>query len=79
MLEMFPYIPLALGMRVTIGIMSYDGHVAYGVTGDADQFPDLDVLRDGIEAATQELLFAAVAVDPGRSRNPAPRLNRAAG
>ncbi len=79
MLEMFPYIPLALGMRVTIGILSYDGHVAYGVTGDTDEVPDVDVLRDGIDAATQELLRAAVAVDSGRSESPSPRLHRAAG
>jgi WS/DGAT/MGAT family acyltransferase len=79
MLEMFPYIPLALGMRVTIGIMSYDGHLAYGVTGDSDKVPDLDVLRDGIDAATRELLRAAVAVDSGRSESPSPRLHRAAG
>ena len=78
MLEMFPYIPLALGMRVTIGIMSYDGHVAYGVTGDADEVPDLDVLRDGIDAATQELLSAAVAVASGRSESPPPRVHRVA-
>jgi WS/DGAT/MGAT family acyltransferase len=79
MLEMFPYIPLALGMRVTIGIMSYDGHLEYGVTGDSDKVPDLDVLRDGIDAATRELLRAAVAVDSGRSESPSPRLHRAAG
>jgi len=67
MLEMVPYIPLALGLRITIGIVSYDGHVAYGVTGDADMVPDLGVLSDGIDAATRELVCAARA---GAGRSP---------
>ena len=85
MLEMVPYIPLAMGLRVTIGIVTYDGHVAYGVTGDADAVPDLDVLCDGIDAATAELvaaaqLVAAVAAEPVAARRaprrPAPSTTR---
>ena len=78
LLEMIPYIPLALGMRITIGIMSYDGHVAYGVTGDADKFPDLGMLCDGIDAATQELLSAAAVVG-GAGRSPGEPTTQPAG
>ncbi len=56
MLEMFPYIPVAQGVRISIGIMSYDGHVAIGVTGDYDAVPDLDVLCTAIEDALAELV-----------------------
>ena len=56
MLEMFPYIPVALGVRISIGIMSYDGHVAIGVTGDYDAVPDLDVLCAAIENSLAELV-----------------------
>jgi len=55
MLEMFPYIPLAVSLRITIGIMSYDGRVGFGITGDADRVPDLEVLSQGIESAMAEL------------------------
>jgi hypothetical protein len=58
MLEMFPYIPLAVSLRITIGIMSYDGRVSFGITGDADRVPDLEVLSRGIESAMAE--FARV-------------------
>jgi diacylglycerol O-acyltransferase len=56
MLEMYPYIPVALGVRISIGIMSYDGHVAIGVTGDYDAVPDLDVLCTAIEDSLTELV-----------------------
>jgi hypothetical protein len=56
MLEMLPYIPVALGVRISIGIMSYDGHVAIGVTGDYDAVPDLDVLCTAIEDSLAELV-----------------------
>ncbi len=62
MLEMFPYIPVAQGVRISIGIMSYDGHLAIGVTGDYDAVPDLDVLCTAIEDALAEL---AGTVDDG--------------
>lgn len=70
MLEMFPYIPLALDVRITIGIVSYDGHITYGVTGDADNVPDLGVLCDGIDAATEELVTAGRAAGAGRVAGP---------
>jgi diacylglycerol O-acyltransferase / wax synthase len=56
MLEMFPYIPVAQGVRISIGIMSYDGHVAVGVTGDYDAVPDLDVLCTAIEESLADLV-----------------------
>jgi WS/DGAT/MGAT family acyltransferase len=56
MLEMFPYIPVALGVRISIGIMSYDGHLAIGVTGDYDAVPDLDILCTAIEESLAELV-----------------------
>jgi hypothetical protein len=56
MLEMFPYIPVALGVRISIGIMSYDGHVAIGVTGDYDAVSDLDILCTAIENSLAELV-----------------------
>ena len=56
MKEMFPYIPVAQGVRISIGIVSYDGHLAIGATGDYDAVPDLDVLCSAIESSLAELV-----------------------
>jgi hypothetical protein len=59
MLESFPYVPLGGNVRVGVAIFSYDGNVSFGVTGDWDTAPDLDVLCEGIEAGLAELVAAA--------------------
>jgi len=59
MLEMFPYIPVAQGVRISVGIVSYDGHLAIGATGDYDAVPDLDVLCTAIEDSLAELIALA--------------------
>ena len=56
---MFPYIPVAQGVRISVGIVSYDGHLAIGATGDYDAVPDLDVLCAAIEASLAELIHEA--------------------
>ncbi len=58
MLELFPYIPVAQSVRISIGILSYDGHLTIGVTGDYDAVPDIDVLCAAIERALAELVDA---------------------
>jgi hypothetical protein len=56
MLEMFPYIPVAQGVRISIGIVSYDGHLAIGATGDYDAVPHLDFLCHAIEDSLAEIV-----------------------
>jgi len=56
MLKAYPYVPLAGQVRIGVAIFSYDGQVNFGVTGDHDTTPDLDVLCRGIEAGMDELL-----------------------
>jgi hypothetical protein len=56
MTELFPYIPIGVELRITIGIASYAGRLTCGVTGEYEAVPDLQVLCDGIEAATAELV-----------------------
>jgi hypothetical protein len=46
-------------MRVTVAIFSYDGQVNYGVTGDYDAAPDIDVLCRGVEKGLADLLVAS--------------------
>ncbi len=56
MLKAYPYVPLAGSVRVGVAIFSYDGQVNFGVTGDYDTAPDIDVLCHGIEDGMAELL-----------------------
>jgi WS/DGAT/MGAT family acyltransferase len=59
MLEAFPYVPLAGSVRVGVAIFSYNGMVNFGVTGDYDSAPDIDVLCDGIEDGIAEMVKLA--------------------
>lgn len=56
MTDMYPYIPLGADLRITIGVASYAGGLAWGVTGDHDAVPDLRVLSDGIDQSINELV-----------------------
>ena len=72
MLECFPYVPLGGHVRAGVAIFSYDGGLAFGVTGDFDHAPDIHVLCAGIERAMAQLLAAAEANDGSPpSRRPA--------
>jgi len=70
MLECFPYVPLAGHVRVGVAIFSYDGALGFGVTGDYDSAPDIDVLCRGIERSIAELLAAASSGASGAAREP---------
>ncbi len=59
MVRAFPYVPLGGQMRIGVAIFSYDGEVNFGITGDYDSSPDLDVLATGIEEGMTQLLKAA--------------------
>jgi WS/DGAT/MGAT family acyltransferase len=57
--DLFPLAFLPRNHALAIAIMSYDGGIDYGLLGDYDALPDIDVIADGIEASLQELLEAA--------------------
>jgi len=56
MLHAMPYVPLAGSVQIGIAIFSYAGELTFGVTGDYDAAPDIDVLCHGIEEGMGELL-----------------------
>ncbi len=83
MLESFPYVPLGGHVRVGVAIYSYDGACTFGVTGDYDTAPDIEVLCEGIDRSVRELLGRARAgAAKGKARKRArgrdPRAARAA-
>lgn len=64
MIEYLPFVPLAPGVRIGVAILSYNGRVAFGITGDFDTSSDVDVdvVGRGIEAEISRLL--ALAAEP---------------
>lgn len=66
MLEDFGFVPLGRYNRIGIAIVSYDGNLSFGITGDYEHAPDLRVLGAGIEAGMAELLAFSRADAPPR-------------
>lgn len=60
-LEIWPCIPIAMRLRTTIAIVSYRDHLVFGITGDYDCAPDIDLIATGIEHGVAELLASPVA------------------
>ena len=58
MLEYRPFVPITHGVRVGTAILSYNGRLSFGITGDRDTAPDVDVLAQAIPAAVDELSAA---------------------
>ncbi len=56
MLTAHPYVPLAGSVRIGVAIFSYVGQLNFGITGDYEGAPDIDVLARGIEAGMTELI-----------------------
>jgi diacylglycerol O-acyltransferase / wax synthase len=59
MLESYPFVPVVGSIRIVVAIFSYDGGLYFGVTGDYDGAPDIDVLTRGIGRGMRELLELA--------------------
>jgi diacylglycerol O-acyltransferase len=58
LVEIIPYVPIATTLRTGISIFSYCDTLTFGITGDYDSTPDLEVLAHGIEEGVAELLKA---------------------
>ena len=55
MLDPFPMVPLAPGQAVGVALLSYDGHINFGLVGDYDLLWDLEDLAGDVEASLVEL------------------------
>jgi diacylglycerol O-acyltransferase len=55
MLEYLPFVPLAHGVRLGVAILSYNGQMRFGVTGDYDTVPEVEWFCHRIEANIAEL------------------------
>jgi len=64
MLQSYPFVPVVGSIRIVVAIFSYDGGLYFGVTGDYDGAPDIDVLTEGIERGMKELTARAYPAAP---------------
>jgi diacylglycerol O-acyltransferase len=56
---LYPVVPLARRQALGIAVMSYDGHLAFGLLGDFDALPELEAIRRDLEWAIGSLARAA--------------------
>jgi WS/DGAT/MGAT family acyltransferase len=69
LVEYRPFVPIYHGVRVGTAILSYNGTVSFGVTGDFATTPRVDVVADGAVGAVRELRRRVRrAASSGRSR-----------
>ena len=70
---LYPVVPLAQRQALGIAVMSYDGHLGFGLLGDYDALPELDAIARDLEAAIASLARAAgVRSSARRSRSARP-------
>jgi diacylglycerol O-acyltransferase len=72
LIEYLPFVPLSHGVRIGTAIVSYNGAIVFGVTGDYDTAPDIGVVTHGIEDAIATLTKLAAE----QTSEPAPRTRR---
>jgi hypothetical protein len=65
----YPKVPLTLNTALGIAIMSYDGHLDFGLLGDYDAMEDLHAVADDLRAAIDELSVAAGVPADGHRRS----------
>jgi diacylglycerol O-acyltransferase len=63
---LYPVVPLARRQALGIAVMSYDGHLGFGLLGDYDALPELELIVQDLRRAIASLARAA-----GVSRAPA--------
>ena len=66
---LYPVVPLARRQALGIAVMSYDGHLGFGLLGDYDALPGLEDIAQDLRSATAALARAA-GVRPARKRSP---------
>jgi diacylglycerol O-acyltransferase len=69
MLEYRPFVPIIHGIRVSTAILSYDGRLFFGITGDATTAGDVDVVARSTAANVERLAESAHAVEVRRGRS----------
>jgi diacylglycerol O-acyltransferase len=56
---LYPVVPLAQRQALGIAVMSYDGHLGFGLLGDYDALPELELIAEDLKRAVASLARAA--------------------
>ncbi|HEX5308273.1 MAG TPA: wax ester/triacylglycerol synthase family O-acyltransferase [Solirubrobacteraceae bacterium] len=59
LLRLYPVVPLARRQALGIAVMSYDGHLGFGLLGDYDALPELEAIAIELRRAIDALAKAA--------------------
>ncbi|HEU0250541.1 MAG TPA: wax ester/triacylglycerol synthase family O-acyltransferase [Solirubrobacteraceae bacterium] len=65
--HLYPVVPLAHRQALGIAVMSYDGHLGFGLLGDYDALPELETIAEELRRAIAALAKAAGVDRPKRS------------
>jgi len=66
---LYPVVPLARRQALGIAVMSYDGHLGFGLLGDFDALPELETIAGDLRWAIVSLARAA-GLQPASRRRP---------
>jgi diacylglycerol O-acyltransferase len=69
LLRWYPYVPVGGEMSVNCAVLSYDGNIGFGFSGDVHAAPDLRRLEDFLKVSFAELREAA-GIRPPRRESP---------
>ncbi|MET0134719.1 MAG: WS/DGAT domain-containing protein [Kibdelosporangium sp.] len=58
-IEILPYVPIAVRLRTAVSVLTYHDRVAFGITADYDTVPDVGQMATAIEREIAELVTAA--------------------
>jgi WS/DGAT/MGAT family acyltransferase len=75
--DLYPVAFLPENHALAIAIMSYNGGIDFGLLGDYDALPDIDLIAEGIADSLAELLNAARGEKPARRRSTRPKAEAA--
>jgi diacylglycerol O-acyltransferase len=67
MTSWYPYVPVGGEMAVNCAVLSYDGNIGFGFSGDVHAAPDLRRMEDFLKGSFAELREAAGIVPPKKS------------
>lgn len=60
-IELLPYVPIAIRMRIGVAVLSYCDKLDFGITADYDGAPEVGLLAAAIQDSTADLVAAAAA------------------
>jgi WS/DGAT/MGAT family acyltransferase len=66
---LYPVVPLARRQALGIAVMSYDGHLGFGLLGDFDALPELESIAVDLKRAIASLTRSAGVSPPAKPRS----------